>query len=527
MPIMVRTKRILLYVLLCVCFCMAGCEEVNLTEEEETVPVYSFVSMEDEAVLEYNVPRSSPHILVDQWGYNSSSSKLAYFFGEELPKEFQVRDAESDITVYVGKLDGETYSEDYKANISFGDFSELEKTGKYYIYAENLGSSYNFSVGEDMYKDLFTESCRTYYYNRCGITLTEKNAGPNAHNACHTGKSVLREDITVSMDVTGGWHQDATGSKNVENAAGTMAGMLLAYELFPDAFLDDSNIPESGNGIPDILDEIKYETDWLLKMQNKDTGAVYSAVTYPASDSKTPVSYVEMSTMNSNRAFAFILAKFSYVYKEFDRDYATLCLQAADRAWKYSQLLEKDEPEYDISWKMAAASELYRASGMADCKKFFDVYFSNPKNYSDMDMITFFGCATYLNTRQDVNTDYCSDVIKVIMRRAEDISTESRKSVFKVPMTMDQSNNNHLLEDMMIMTLVDYVISNHEYDTIIGNYLHYFLGQNPMSITYLDNVGTYNYMNVYEGLGLMKQFDSASKVVFMLSRIESDSGFLY
>lgn len=141
----------------------------------------------------------------------------------------------------------------------------MELPGKYYIEAPLLGDSYSFQIADNLYDDVLKEAVKQYYYNRCGITLTEEFAGSRAHNACHTGYALLREDMSVSMDVSGGWHQDENGSKDVVRAAENISVMLLAYELFGDAFSDDMELPESRNGIPDLLDEIRYETDWLLK----------------------------------------------------------------------------------------------------------------------------------------------------------------------------------------------------------------------------------------------------------------------
>ena len=106
------------------------------------------------------------------------------------------------------------------------------------------------------------------------------------------------------------------------------------------------------------------------------------------------------------------------------------------------------------------------------------------------------------------------------MKKAEKISEESRKSPFLVPSDKNQDNNDELLDKMITLTLVDYIITNHEYDTVIENYLHYFLGRNSMSVTYLDNVGTYSYSQIHSSLGLMKQFSEASKLIFMLSKIK-------
>ncbi len=498
-------------------------EATDLAVGDET-PEASFISMEEVPVLDYDVPKSLPHILIDQLGYTPGSEKVAIFFGEELPKTFEVKNVSDGSTAYEGKIENVRYSELYRAKIGYGDFSSLKEEGQYSISAKLLGSSYEFSVEEDLYDELFREACRTFYYNRCGMTLTEILAGENAHNACHTDEAVLRKDMTVRVDVTGGWHQDGSGSKNIAQAAAGITNLLLSYEIFPGAFDDASRIPESGNGVPDILDEIKYETDWMLKMQDNATGAVYSAVTVNLSqDKRSYLSYVEDPTVDAAYAYAAVLSKFSFLYQDFDRDYATVCLKAADRAWKYALLSERNakEPVEESLWKFPAAAEIYRASASKDCERFLNEYLEKAPYSEGIDNTSFYGYVTYLNTRQKVNTRICEDLIRVIMQRAEDISADSRAAVFSVPASTDQTNNAQLLNNMMTMTLVDHIISNHEYDTIIENYMHYFLGRNAMSVVYLDHVGSFSYRELHEGLGLMKQFDTDSMLIFMLSKIKT------
>ncbi len=508
--------------------CVTGCGDFNFTEDDQYANDVAFISMEEEPSLDYEVPKSIPHILVDQLGYLPEGSKQVIFYGEELPTSFQIVDADSDITVYFGSLDNQSFDEERNTNVACGDFGDFTTEGEYYIRADKLGVSYHFEIRNGIYDDIFTQSCKTYYYNRCGITLTETLAGEYAHNACHTGNSVLREDMNVNLDVTGGWHQDESGSKNVESASKTLATMLLAYEIFPDAFSDNIGIPESDNQVPDILDEARYEVDWLWKMQNPETGEVYSAVSVSdkESEGKNITSYVEMSTPESCRAFAFVMAKFGYLYQNFDKEYATSCLQAADRAWKYAELNDENadsvilDDKAKAAQRFAAAAEIYRASGLEEYRKFVEEYLkqSNPQNAFDNEM-EFYGAVTYINTKQPVDTEICGAIIKPILKKAEDISAKARESKFLVPGNVEQSDNAELLNQMIYMTLVDYIISNHEYDTIIENYLHYFLGRNHQSITYMDNVGSHSYKDIHGSLGLMKQFDSDSKLIFMLSKV--------
>lgn len=518
-------KRLFLLEGILVLAFLTGCKNNNSKENINSVEYEGgFVSMEEEPVIDYSVPRSTPHILVDQHGYLKDSTKYIFFFGEEIPNEFSVVNASTGEVVMTGVPIDRGNGKESKIRIAMGDISELSTDGEYFVRADLLGESFHFLISDDLYGNLFKEAQKTYYYNRCGMTLTEDYAQSMAHNACHVGESVLREDITATVDVTGGWHQDSSGSKDVASAAQTMAAMLMSYEIFPEVFSDDVGIPESGNGIPDILDECRYETEWLLKMQNKSTGAVYSAVSVVEGQDGT-VSYVEQVTEDSTLAFAYILAKFSFLYQNYDLEFATNCLKASDRAWRYSVLNEQEE-NGENDWKVAAAAEIYRASGIKDCGDFVNNYWMSHNVINPENRIIFLAEVTYINTKQPVETAYCERITKAIMKRAEEISDLSRNSSLLVPSNDEQSNNNELLDNMIVMTVVDYIISNHEYDTIIQNYLHFFLGRNKQSITYLDNVGSFSYKEIQDSLGLMKQFDQDSKLIFMLSKILGD-GYAY
>ncbi|MCR4991272.1 MAG: glycoside hydrolase family 9 protein [Lachnospiraceae bacterium] len=486
----------------------------------------TFVSMENEAVISYDVPMSRPHILTDQLGYEPGSRKLSFMYGKDLPEEFELVDASTLKTVFTGKVESKGYYDDYSSEIGVADFSEYDTPGTYYIESKHLGRSYTFDIGSNLYDDIFREACRTYYYNRCGITLTEDQAGVNAHNACHTQNAVLRQDMTVQRDVTGGWHQDSTGSKDIVSSSKVMGCLLLSYELFPDAFTDDTGIPESGNGIPDILDEARYETEWFLKMQDDETGAVFSGITVtPGSNGPGMMIYVEKPDMESARAFAFAVAKFGYFYQTYDIEFATMCLKAADRAFKYS-LLNEEAGEGNTPFKLAAACEIYRASGSEQCQTYIDSYFGSSPVLDDPDEITVQGLVTYINTKVSVNRDYCTTAINAILKEAEEISEKSRNSALLVPEGPIAADCTELLSDMLVMTVVDHIITNNEYDNVLVNSLHYILGRNGMSVSYIDNVGEFSYRQLHDSLGIMKQFGTNSELIFMLSRMMSRDGFV-
>ena len=307
-------------------------------------------------------------------------------------------------------------------------------------------------------------------------------------------------------------------------ASGAIARMCLSYELYPKAFTDDMGIPESGNEIPDLLDEIKYEVDLLLKMQDAKTGAVYAGISVftPGLDASGKASdiYVEPASAAAEKAFAMALAKFSYLYQQYDAAFATTCLKAADRAYKHA-LLHEEEAD---SMLFAAAAELYRAAGQQSFHQQVTSYLQNNKENLYEDEMDLLGCVTYLSTKHRVRTDLCEEIMERLMSRAEEISLESKEALYLTKGNEAQDNNMELLSDMMYLAVVNYIISNHEYETVIEDHLHYFLGRNAKAISYVENTGERGYEQAAGTLGLMKQFETDSKFIFMLSEVVINGG---
>lgn len=466
--------------------------------------------------FDYEVPESLPSILVDQLGYALNSNKIAVFRGELLPDTFVIVDADSGQSVYSGQIEQKGYDEKTGVFISYGDFTSFRTSGTYYIEAAVIGQSYAFEIAENPYTELYDVALKQYYYNRCGLTLSSELAGDAAHNACHTREAQMKEEASVKLDVSGGWHVDETSARDVTIGCSTVNHLLLAYELYPDVFGDEAGIPESGNGIPDVLDEVKYEIDWLIKMQDAKSGAVYSAVSSADSVALGYVLYIDPVTMDATIQFAATMAKFSYLYQNYDREFATQCLKAADRAYRYAgQYLADVSPEEYFY----AATELYRATGSSG-------YHNVIRNYLQQNPVTdmnnnfaFWGCVTYLSTKQRVDVNLCGDLIKVLMLEGERISYASKNSKFLVSMDEQQNGSAELLRDITRLAVVDHIITNHEYATVLQNHLHYLLGRNLQSISYLDGAGSRNYADINENQGIMNQVELNAELVLMMGSI--------
>ncbi|MCM1037737.1 MAG: glycoside hydrolase family 9 protein [Ruminococcus sp.] len=467
----------------------------------------------------YEVPVSLPDIMIDQVGYALKSNKIAVFRGEVLPDTYDLIDAETEEVVYTGSVKRKGYNILTEEVISYGDFSDFARPGTYYLQADIIGRSYPFVIADNPYSDIFTGALKCYYYNRCGLMLSNELAGDKAHNACHTKTALLKEDTTVELDVSGGWHIDENGQRDVIKGCQAIDNLLLAYELYGSVFTDGIGIPESGNDIPDILDEVKYEIDWLLKMQDAASGAVYSAVSMINNPDSTYQMYVDSVSMDATIHFAATMAKFSYLYQSYDMDFATQCLRAADRAYRYAENYPQDASAEAFFY---AAAELYRATGNYSYRNVIHQYLNDNEVVDMGNDPVFWGCVTYLSTKQRVDVNLCEKVIKILLSDVEDISYASKNSKYLTEGNKEQTNNRELLQKMVRLAVVDHIITNHEYMTVLENHLHYFLGRNGLSISYIDDTGSRNYDVIDEKTGIMKQIDSNAELIVILSTIEAE-----
>ncbi len=507
-----RAVSLMLAVTVSVSGCGAGIAQNESKIQEQDVP-----SGTPAPNVVYDVPVSTPRTLVDQNGYRTGAEKSVVFKGENLPDVFYVYNADTDELEYTGQMRNETKDENGETT-KIGYFTDLVEDGTYYIYTDELGSSYTFRIQNDLYDNIFNEACKNYYLNRCGMNLSEEYAGEDAHASCHTAEASLQENPSKTLDVTGGWHLDSEADRDVVQGCKIAQNLLLAYEMNSDSIGDETGIPESGNGIPDVLDEVKYEIDWLMKMQDERTGGVYgSAVTVSSEGQDLMQAEVEVTpiTMEATIRFAALLADFSFMFQSFDEEYATECLKCADRAYS---LFVNNEDVNTSGAGFHAAAQLYRATGSANYEQVLTAFFQKEDFSSlfDEDDDIFLGGVTYISTSQKVNVEVCEKIMKLLMNKASAIASSARSSAYLV------SNTDHtkLLDDMRTITIADHIIYNYEYTTIIENHAHYLMGRNPEAVNYITDNTDHTYKDTDEGTGIMNQPLMNAKFIFMLSVIK-------
>jgi endoglucanase len=238
-----------------------------------------------------------PAIVVDQFGYLTTSKKVAVIrvpqVGYDSSASFAPGKSYALIELPTGKVvktasptmwNGGNTDQASGDKAWWFDFSEIEAPGKYAVVDLEKGiQSADFSIGEHVYKDVMKHALRAYFYQRAGFEKKPEFAGRAwADKASHLGPGQDTESRpwhegwsnpfakSQIKDLRGGWYDAGDFNKYTSWAARYIIVLLHAYEEHPQAFSDDYGIPESGNGIPDILDEVKWGLDWLVRMQNSD-----------------------------------------------------------------------------------------------------------------------------------------------------------------------------------------------------------------------------------------------------------------
>ena len=279
------------------------------------------------------------NVNTNQVGFRPDDTKTVFVKTENDGEDFFVCRTSDSSIIWQGKLSETADDPASRTKTARGDFSEVSEPGSYYIYTAS-GASYPFTIGEDVYNGLYKDVVSMLYRQRCGMALEGASAGAYAHEACHTAPAVIYGTNTTK-DVSGGWHDAGDYGRYVVPGAKTVADLFAAYEDYS-LTSDDMGIPESGNGFPDLLDEAKYELDWMLKMQDEKTGGVYHKVTcsnFPAMDAapeeETEELIISPISVTATGDFAAVMAKASVIYKDRDPEFAKTAYGAAVKAWDY------------------------------------------------------------------------------------------------------------------------------------------------------------------------------------------------
>lgn len=485
----------------------------------------------------YDVPESLPGVIVDLNGYEPDAEKNVLFCGNELSEVFFVIDAKTEMEVYAGVMKECGIDSDSQKTVYCGSFTEVTTPGTYYICTDKIGRSYDFVIDQDLYQQQLRALCCVLYDMRCGYAL-ENCTHP--HDACHTNQSALALENDSYLDVSGGWHTDGQYNKDIVTASGIILNLLMAYELNPNAFTDDFGLEYSGNGVPDILDEIAYETNWMQRMRDSFGGVSGGVVVDNPTDFVNPemdqgIAVIEEISTEATAAYVTAMARFGGIYKDFNSDYADQCLYYAEQGYRYLSSINITDPQsmQPAIWYMVNA-ELFKTTGKQVYHIVIKHLISTPENVflnedgeGCMEPINpvFWGNYAYITTNRYAKVDICTAIMENIMEEAKCVSEESDASPFLVDTSLYTAKDNmRILDEMQVLTYVNYLITNKEYRTLIQEHMHYLMGRNPQSTNYMTECGIMTSVSDtdYYCIGYQNELYYNSVLILVLSNINNE-----
>ena len=461
-------------------------------------------------------------IKLNQLGFLPQSQKLAVV-PQGAGERFAVIGADGK-PVLEGKLGAATAWAPSGETVRVADFSWLSKPGAYRIKVEGLPLSDPFTVAQDAYRALNDAALKAFYLNRSAIALEPKHAGQWARPAGHPdGKVLVHASAASSARPAGtvlssakGWYDAGDYNKYVVNSGISTYTLLAALEHFPGWFArHDIGIPESGNGVPDILDEAMWNLEWMLTMQDPLDGGVYHKLTnlrfdgmvMPHAAMKEP-RYVVAKSTAAALDFAATMAAASRVLGAYDKQWPGMSrrmLAAAEQAWNWAAahpaVLFKNPAgvvtgeygdahlEDEFAW---AAAELYIATGKDAYYKALrpDTLAASAPSWSDVRGLAWMSLAHH---RERLGAQADRGLIAArIDGLARQLAQEWRSSGYRVPVKgadMVWGSNAVVLNQAMMLLQAYRLDGQQDYLLAAQSALDYVLGRNATGYSFVTGFG--------------------------------------
>ncbi|MDO5559599.1 MAG: glycoside hydrolase family 9 protein [Oscillospiraceae bacterium] len=391
---------------------------------EGTILSFDNMSLIDETSYGIDPPHPDPYVYrdisVNQLGYITDLKKQATYAPSngETGRHREPVSASGTVpfeikkggtSVYKGTSKAATKDADSGNYTYVLDFSDFKTEGTGYTITVDGQESYPFSIGEgsDVYEGLLEDSLNYFYLNRSGVPIESKYVVANnydsqvksanaqsvngtaltknslARAAGHTKDvayvqpewvyryaSAADVDKSLAQDVTGGWYDAGDYGKYVVNGGISVWTLMNIYERAlangtQDRYKDGSMvIPESSNGAPDLLDEVKVEMDFFLRMivkSGEKKGMVYHKMhdykwtglaVSPEQSTNTEdmIRIIKPPTTPATLNVAATAAQFARLYKDYDAAYADECLSAAKAAYEAAKKFDKEIAPLDTNF---------------------------------------------------------------------------------------------------------------------------------------------------------------------------------
>jgi endoglucanase len=463
-------------------------------------------------------------IKVDQVGYPMNGLKVALVSARG--ETFSLKRTSDNTVVFRNKLGPGTHDADSGDMIQSADFSSVQEAGSYYLDVPGVGRSWNFLIGPNLYSRTYYLAMRAFYGQRCGTAVDLGAEFPGyTHPACHLkGEFHPSSGRQGPRDNLGGWHDAGDYGRYVVNSGISTGSLLWAWEIFGEKLKAIRlNLPESGNGSPDILNEARWNIEWMLKMQDDDGGvwhkqtSVQFAGFVMPQDDHLPSEVIGTGSAPYKSTCATadlgsVAAIAARAYQPFDGKFAAQNLEAARKAWAWTEKHPNvtfrnpsgiSTGEYGDDncndERLWAAAELWRTTGEAHYSNFF------LKNYqaflSQLEAapaegwreVAAMGLWTYaLSDRKEANQQVQKDIRASSVAAANNVAQRTGNNPYHVSLAAKDyvwgSNGVAAWYGVQLLVANAFAPDRRLVDAARDD-LHYLLGRNTFSLSWVTQVG--------------------------------------
>lgn len=424
-------------------------------------------------------------------------------------------------------------------------FTSLVQPGTYRLRVDGAESG-RFRVARDVYAPLARDALNFFYQQRAGTPIEARWAGarwarpaghPHERAACFSGvdeKGTRWPGCDYSLDVTGGWYDAGDHGKYVVNAGISVWTLQNLYEsgLARRAFADgQARLPEAGNGVNDLLDEARWEVEWMLRMQvpadtkaplpigaqdgsrplsltavdaggmahHKVADAHWTGLpTSPADDKEQRLLYPPSTAATLN--LAAVAAQAARLWRSIDPAFAARCLAAARTAWaaasrnpdiRAAQAFTgsggygDDNLDDERAW---AASELFATTGEAAFRTALPTGATGEPGWANVAPLGTISLATASGVPLAIRDAARASIIAA----ADGFLRETARSGYRIPdAAHDYSwgSNSTILNRAMLLGLAGQFTGEARYRAGAVDVADYVLGRNPLGQSFVSGMG--------------------------------------
>jgi endoglucanase len=436
------------------------------------------------------------------------------------------------------------------------DFSEIDEAGKGLRIVSACAESHPFDIGGDVFRQLKYDALRYFYHNRSGVPIMAEHVGgerwarPVAHEkesaTCRSGTDDDGNDwpgCDYTLDVTGGWYDAGDHGKYVVNggiSAWTLMNLFERQRIMERNGLGDggARIPESGNGVDDVLDEARYELEFLLRMQAPVEAVAQVPVGVRRSSANLEFVSIDASGMAHHKIadenwtplpmpphldrerrvlypvstaatlnLAATAAQCARIWRELDAAFARRCLSAAERAYAAAR---RNPQVYFIAnfsgsgaygdgnvsdeffW---AAAELFTTTGDESYRQALrsSRHFAEPLTREPAwPRVAPLGAITLALVPNDLPVREVERQRERLVAAAERFSGEREQTGYYIPYATNRypwGSNSNILNRGIVLALAYDFTGEARYRDGAVDAMDYLLGRNPLDRSYVSGYG--------------------------------------